>query len=53
MRMECGEIDFARLLHEQQGKRLNMNFVGMYWEQVSNFFFRKSSLTNHKLAIDA
>lgn len=41
MRMECGEIDFARLLHEQQGKRLNMNFVGMYWEQVSNLFFQK------------
>ncbi|TIC21363.1 kinase-like protein [Wallemia mellicola] len=34
MRMECGEIDFARLLYEQQGKRLNMNFVGMYWEQM-------------------
>lgn len=34
-RLECGEIDFSRLLVEQQGKRLNMNFVGMYWEQVT------------------
>jgi len=33
--MECGEIDFAMLLDEQRGKPLNMNFVGLYWEQVS------------------
>lgn len=32
--MECGEIDFAMLLEEQRGKPLNMNFVGLYWEQV-------------------
>lgn len=34
MVMECGEIDFAALLEEQRGKPLNMNFVGMYWEQM-------------------
>lgn len=34
MVMECGEIDFAVLLEEQRGKPLNMNFVGMYWEQM-------------------
>ena len=33
--MECGEIDFATILDEQRGKALNMNFVGLYWEQVS------------------
>lgn len=33
--MECGEIDFAMLLEEQRGKPLNLNFVGLYWEQVS------------------
>lgn len=33
--MECGEIDFATLLDEQRGRPLNLNFVGMYWEQVS------------------
>lgn len=32
--MECGEIDFAMLLDEQKGRPLNMNFVGLYWEQV-------------------
>lgn len=32
--MECGEIDFAALLDEQRGKPLNMNFVGLYWQQV-------------------
>ena len=32
--MECGEIDFAMLLEEQRGKYLNVNFVGLYWEQV-------------------
>lgn len=33
--MECGEIDFSNLLDEQRGKPLNMNFVGLYWQQVS------------------
>lgn len=32
--MECGEIDFAALLDDQRGKPLNMNFVGLYWQQV-------------------
>ncbi|WVR09171.1 hypothetical protein IAU60_006233 [Kwoniella sp. DSM 27419] len=32
--MECGEIDFAALLDEQRGKAINMNFVGLYWEQM-------------------
>ncbi|ORY26275.1 hypothetical protein BCR39DRAFT_541804 [Naematelia encephala] len=34
MVMECGEIDFAMLLDEQRGRRLNTNFVGLYWEQM-------------------
>nr|ODO03974.1 TTK protein kinase [Cryptococcus depauperatus CBS 7855] len=34
MVMECGEIDFAALLDEQRGKTINMNFVGLYWEQM-------------------
>lgn len=34
--MECGEIDFAALLDEQRGKPLNMSFVGLYWQQVSD-----------------
>lgn len=34
MLMECGETDFAVLLDEQRGKPLNMNFVGMYWQQM-------------------
>lgn len=33
--MECGEIDFAALLDDQRGKPLNLNFVGLYWQQVS------------------
>lgn len=32
--MECGEIDFSTLLEEQGGRPLNLNFVGLYWEQV-------------------
>ncbi|ORX39001.1 kinase-like domain-containing protein [Kockovaella imperatae] len=32
--MECGEIDFSLLLDEQKGKMLNMNFVGLYWQQM-------------------
>lgn len=34
--MECGDIDFATILDEQRGKPVNMNFVGLYWEQVSD-----------------
>ncbi|KAL1406065.1 Serine/threonine kinase mps1 [Vanrija albida] len=34
MVMECGEIDFAALLDEQRGKPLNLNFVGLYWQQM-------------------
>ncbi|GMK59321.1 hypothetical protein CspeluHIS016_0703360 [Cutaneotrichosporon spelunceum] len=34
MVMECGEIDFAALLDEQRDKPLNMNFVGLYWQQM-------------------
>lgn len=33
--MECGETDFSSLLDEQRGKPLNMNFVALYWQQVS------------------
>lgn len=32
--MEFGEADFSKLLEEQKGKRLNMNFVGYFWLQV-------------------
>lgn len=32
--MECGETDFAMLLDEKRGKPLDMNFVGMYWQQM-------------------
>ncbi|KAK4686898.1 serine/threonine-protein kinase TTK/MPS1, partial [Tremellales sp. Uapishka_1] len=32
--MECGEIDFASLLDQERGKPVNMNFVGLYWEQA-------------------
>lgn len=35
--MEYGEVDFSRLLEEQKGKRLNMNFVGLFWLQVRLF----------------
>ncbi|KAL7421178.1 Serine/threonine kinase mps1 [Cryptotrichosporon argae] len=34
MVMECGEIDFAALLDEQRGRPLNMNFVGLYFQQM-------------------
>ncbi|WOO83461.1 Serine/threonine-protein kinase mph1 [Vanrija pseudolonga] len=34
MVMECGEIDFAALLDDQRGKPLNLNFVGLYWQQM-------------------
>jgi serine/threonine-protein kinase TTK/MPS1 len=33
--MELGEIDFAALLENQREKPLNMNFVALYWQQVS------------------
>jgi serine/threonine-protein kinase TTK/MPS1 len=33
--MECGEIDLASILQKQQGKPISMNFIRMYWEQVS------------------
>jgi serine/threonine-protein kinase TTK/MPS1 len=39
--MECGEIDFSMLLEEQRGKPLNMNFVGLYWGQVSGIARRE------------
>lgn len=45
--MECGEIAFDSLLDEQRGKPVNMNFVGLYWEQVS------SSPAGSHLTIDA
>jgi len=32
--MECGEIDFARLLQEQMKEPLNMVWVAYYWQQV-------------------
>jgi hypothetical protein len=33
--MELGETDFAALLEHQREKPLNMNFVALYWQQVS------------------
>jgi len=35
--MECGEVDFARLLQEQMREPLNMVWVGYYWQQVCGF----------------
>ena len=35
--MECGEIDLARLLQEQMGKRVTMAWVVYYWQQVIFF----------------
>jgi serine/threonine-protein kinase TTK/MPS1 len=35
MVMERGEIDFAMLLDQQRGRPLDLNFVGLYWKQVS------------------
>lgn len=32
--MECGEIDLARLLQEQQREALNMVWVSYYWQQM-------------------
>ena len=32
--MECGEIDLARLLGEQQKEPMNMVWVSYYWQQV-------------------
>ncbi|KAI0004467.1 kinase-like domain-containing protein [Russula compacta] len=32
--MECGEIDFARLLQDQQKESLNMVWVAYYWQQM-------------------
>ncbi|KAF8158393.1 hypothetical protein B0H34DRAFT_454137 [Crassisporium funariophilum] len=32
--MECGEIDFARLLQEQMKEPLNMVWVAYYWQQM-------------------
>ncbi len=34
MVMECGEIDLARLLHEQQKEPMNMVWIAYYWQQV-------------------
>lgn len=36
--MECGETDFSSLLDDQRGKPLNMSFVALYWQQVSDCF---------------
>ncbi|KAI9443267.1 kinase-like domain-containing protein [Lactarius indigo] len=32
--MECGEIDFSRLLQDQQKEPLNMVWVAYYWQQM-------------------
>jgi serine/threonine-protein kinase TTK/MPS1 len=32
--MECGEVDLAKLLQEQQKEPLNMVWVSYYWQQV-------------------
>jgi tRNA A-37 threonylcarbamoyl transferase component Bud32 len=34
MIMEYGEIDLAKLLHRQQGKAINENFIRLYWQQM-------------------
>lgn len=43
--MECGEIAFDSLLDEQRDKPVNMNFVGLYWEQVSRQAAQRTRLT--------
>lgn len=32
--MECGEVDLAKLLQEQQKEPLNMVWISYYWQQV-------------------
>ncbi|KAI9509222.1 kinase-like domain-containing protein [Russula earlei] len=32
--MECGEIDFARLLQDQQKEPLNLVWIAYYWQQM-------------------
>ncbi|EIN12844.1 Pkinase-domain-containing protein [Punctularia strigosozonata HHB-11173 SS5] len=32
--MECGEIDLARLLQEQQNQPMNMVWIAYYWQQM-------------------
>lgn len=32
--MECGEVDLAKLLQEQQREPLNMVWISYYWQQV-------------------
>ena len=44
--MECGEIDFATILDEQRGKALNLNFVGLYWEQVRPYPWSTSDVAD-------
>ena len=39
--MECGEIDLAKLLQEQQKEPLNMVWISYYWQQVYWSLFRK------------
>jgi serine/threonine-protein kinase TTK/MPS1 len=33
--MECGEVDLAKLLQEQQKEPMNMVWISYYWQQVS------------------
>ena len=33
--MECGEIDFSRLMQEQQKEPMDMVWIAYYWQQVS------------------
>jgi serine/threonine-protein kinase TTK/MPS1 len=40
--MECGEVDLAKLLQEQQKEPMNMVWISYYWQQVCDdvtFFF--------------
>ncbi|KAH8114369.1 kinase-like domain-containing protein [Phellopilus nigrolimitatus] len=32
--MECGEVDLARLLQEQQKEPMNMVWIAYYWQQI-------------------
>jgi serine/threonine-protein kinase TTK/MPS1 len=36
--MECGEIDLAKLLQEQQKEPMNMVWISYYWQQVIESF---------------
>jgi serine/threonine-protein kinase TTK/MPS1 len=50
--MECGEVDLAKLLQEQQKEPMNMVWISYYWQQVSDdvtFLFFVTDVTEQML----